>query len=77
MVEAGSEGIKKYIMRRQNTVAQYIAKLPILDLCEWSAQRTGVRVSRQWWKQAVLDLEGSKKRAAASVAESDGEETIG
>ena len=32
--EAGMEGIRKSIIRRQNTVAQYIATQPILDLCE-------------------------------------------
>ena len=30
---AGIEGIKTYISRRQNTVAQYIANLPIMDIC--------------------------------------------
>ena len=61
MVEAGFEGIGKYVMRRQNTVARYIATRPILDLCERSAQRTGARVSLRWWKQDGLDLEGAKK----------------
>ena len=75
MVEAGLKGVGTYIMRRQNTVAQYIATQPILDLCEWSAQRLGVRVSRRWWEQYGLYLEGAKKREAAA-AESDREETI-
>ena len=35
MVEAGFEGIRTYITRRQNTVAHYIVPQPILDLCEW------------------------------------------
>ena len=63
-------------MRRQNTVAQYIATRPILDLCERSVLRPGVRVSWRWWEQDGLDLEGVKKRAAAA-AESGGEKTIG
>ena len=42
MVEAGFEGIRTYITRRQNTVAQYIAMLPIMDLCERSSQRPGL-----------------------------------
>ena len=49
MLEAGFEGIGTYITRRQNTVAQYIATGPILDLCERSARRTGERVSWRWW----------------------------
>ena len=37
MVEAGFEGIGTYVTRRQNMVAQYIAKQPILDICDQSA----------------------------------------
>ena len=44
-IEVGFESIRKAITRRQNTVAQYIATQPILDLCERAAQRMGVRVS--------------------------------
>ena len=33
MIEAGFEGIRQSITRRQNTVAQYIATRLILDLC--------------------------------------------
>ena len=73
MVEAGFEGIGTYVTRRQNTVAQYIETQPILDLCERSDWRPGTWVSRRWWEQGSLDLEGLKKRAAA---ESDGEEAI-
>ena len=54
-------------------VAQYIATRPILDLCDWSAQRTGVWLSRWWWEQDRLDLEGTKNRAAT---ESDGYKAI-
>ena len=75
-MEAGFKGIGKYITRRKNTAAQYIVTRPILDLCERSAQRPGARVSCRWWEQASLDLEGAKKRAAASAVESNGEETV-
>ena len=51
MREAGLEGIRKSTTRRQNTVAQYIATRPILDLCEQATQRLGERVSRRWWEQ--------------------------
>ena len=76
MLEVGFEGIGTYITRSQNTVAQYIATRPILDLYERSAWRPGARVSRRWWGKDGLDLERAKKKAAA-VAKSDGEETIG
>ena len=47
---AGSKGIRKYFTRRKNMVTQYIATRPILDLCERSTQRPGVRISKQWWE---------------------------
>ena len=71
MGEAGFEGIRKSVTRSQNTVAQYIAKKPILDLCERSTRRPGVRVSRLWWEQAGIDLEGDKKRASEAVTVSE------
>ena len=64
---AGFEGIKNSNKRRQNTVAQYIATQPILDLCERSTQRLGARVSLQWWKQSGINLEGAKKRVSEAV----------
>ena len=62
--EAGLEGIRKLITRRQNMVAQYIAKRPILELCKRATRRPGARVSRKWWEQAGIDLEGARKRAS-------------
>ena len=60
MREAGFEGIRKAITRRQNTVRQYIATQPILDLCEQATQRLGTRVSWWWWEQEGIDLETAK-----------------
>ena len=34
MWEAGLQEVESYVLRRQNTVAQYIATRPILGLCE-------------------------------------------
>ena len=73
MGEAGFKEIRKSFTRRQNTVAQYIATQPILDLCERATWRPGARVYWLWWEQADIDLEGAKKRAAeaATVSESE------
>ena len=49
MAEAGLEDIGVCVTRRQNTVAQYIATRPILDLCEWSVRRPVAWVSQRWW----------------------------
>ena len=66
-------GIRTSITPRQNTVAQYIATRPILGLCEWATRRPGARLSRQWWEQAGIDLEGAQKRAAELTTRSETE----
>ena len=71
MAEAVFEDIGTYVTRRQNTVAQYIATRPILDLCDWSAWSTGVWVSQRWWEQDGFYLERAKDRSAVNL---DGEE---
>ena len=64
-MEAGFEEIGFYITRRKNTVAQYIATQPIMDLCERYVQRLGAWVSRQCWYQEGIHMEGVKERLAA------------
>ena len=76
MVEEVFEGIREYITRGQNMVAQYVATRPLMDLCERSSRRPWSRVSRRWSEQAGIDLEGAKKRAVVA-GESNGEEKIG
>ena len=51
MKETGMVGIRTSIIRRQNTVAQFIATRPILDLCKQATRRPGTRVPRRWWEQ--------------------------
>ena len=50
MEETGFEEMGAYVLRRQNTVAQYIATRPILYLREETVRRSGVWVSRIWWE---------------------------
>ena len=71
-------GIRTSINRRQNMVAQYIATRPILDLCEQATRRPGVRMSRRWWEQAGIDLEGARKQAtvSAAISEKESEEEL-
>ena len=76
MGESGFEGIRKSITRRHNTVVQYIATQPILDLCDRDTPRPGARVYRRWWNQAGIDLEGAKKRAAEAATVSDSESDL-
>ena len=48
MTEAGLKGVETYVSRQQNTVAQYIATRPIMDLCLAAKRRPGPRVEMRW-----------------------------
>ena len=48
---------------RQNTVAQYIATRPIMDLFLVAKWRPGPRVEMRRWEQEGLDLEGMRMAA--------------
>ena len=48
MKSVGLDEVETYILRRQNTVAQYIATRPILELCLAVEQQTGARVLMRW-----------------------------
>ena len=77
MREAGFTEIQEYITRRQNTIAQYFATRPIMDLCERNIQRAGARVSRRWCEQKGIDLETAKERAAEALEmDSDSESEL-
>ena len=52
------EEIRIYIACRQNTVAQYIATRPIMDLYLEAERRPGMRLSWRWWKQPALYILG-------------------
>ena len=71
--EAGFTEIRKSITNRQNTVAQYIATRPLLDLCERTTHRGEARVYRRWWDQKGVDWETAKERAAETDSESESE----
>ena len=48
MKEAGLTDIRTSILRRQNTVAQYIVTRPLLDLCKGARAREGAKVPQRW-----------------------------
>ena len=80
MKEAGLTDIRTSIHRRQNTVAQYIATRPLLDLCEGAKHREGARVTLRWWDQLGIYWEKAKPRETEteSVSDSDpGSDTEG
>ena len=48
MAEAVFQEVETYVSHLQNTVAQFIATRPIMDLCLAAERRSGSRVSKQW-----------------------------
>ena len=65
--------METYIRRRQNTVAQYIATRPILDLCKAAERKWTTQVGMRWWEKAGIDLTGARKTSMAE-ADKDGME---
>ena len=78
MKEAGLTDVRTSINRRQNTVAQYIATQPLLDLCKGAKQREGARVTLRWWDQSGIDWEKAKAKETETESASDsGSDTEG
>ena len=50
MEEAIFEEMGAYVLKRQNTDAQYIATCPIMDLCKKTVKRSGAWVASRWWE---------------------------
>ena len=73
MKEAGFKDMRTSINARQNTVAQYIATRPLLDLYEGTKQIGGARVEMRWWDQKGVDWEKAKARGAETESESETE----
>ena len=73
MKEAGVVRVRTSILQRQNTVAQFIATIPILCLCEVAERRRGTRVPQRWWEQNGVDWKSARKKAAAQEGETEAE----
>ena len=70
--------IGMYIVCQQNTVAQYIATRPIMQLCLAEERNPGMRLSRRWWKQPGMDILGIRAgHSAEEVGGGDGYGVIG
>ena len=76
MAALGLEEVDAYFLRRQNTVAQYIATRPILELCLVLERRLGSHVSQRWWETDGINLGLGKGRflERVMVMEVDGED---
>ena len=67
MAEAGLQEVETYFSFHHNIVAQFITTRPIIDRCLAAEKIPGPRVSKRWWNQDRVDVEGI--RAAPWEAE--------
>ena len=72
---AGIVRVRTSVLRRHNTVAQFVATRPILALCEGSEQRGGTRVPRRWWEQTGIDWRLAQERSENADTEGEGTTT--
>ena len=57
------------VLRRQNTVAQFISTRLILGLCEVAERRRGTRFPQRWWEQSGIDWSLAGEKAAVAAAQ--------
>ena len=69
--EAGGVRVKALILRRQNTVAQFIATRPILGLCKVAERRRGTLVPQRWWEHTGIYWKSARENAAAQEGENE------
>ena len=77
--DAGIVRSRTSVLRRHNTVAQFVATRPILALCEGSERQGGTRVPQRWWEQTGIDwrLAREKNKRAEAAGERITTETAG
>ena len=65
--------VRTSILRRQNTVAQFIATRPILGLCEVAERRWGTQVPWRWWEQTGIDWKSAREKGAVQGGANEAE----
>ena len=67
--------METYASHHQNTVAQFIATRPIMDLCMAAERRPESRVANRWWEKDGLYLEGMRTADQEAEKKKGEEET--
>ena len=77
--DAGIVRAKTSVLRRQNTVAQFVATRPILVRCAGTEQQGGTRVPQRWWEQTGINwkMAREKNERAEAAGETYTTETAG
>ena len=73
--DAGIVRVRTSVLRRQNTVAQFVATRPILALCEGTERQGGTRVPQRWWEQTGIYCRLARERSENAEAEGEGTAT--
>ena len=73
MMEAGLQDVDTYNSRLKKKVTQFIATRPIMGLCLAVERRSGIWISKRWWEQDGMDVEGIWT-AAREVERTEGDE---
>ena len=60
IAEASLQEVENYVSLLLNKVAQFITTRLIMDLCLAAERIPGPWVSRQWWEQDRVDVEGMR-----------------
>ena len=58
MAEAILQEVEAYVSCRHNTVTQSITARTIMEVCLVAERIPGPRVSKRWWEQERVDVEG-------------------
>ena len=66
--EAGIVRVRTSVLRRQNTVAQFVATRTIMVLCEGTERREGTWVPQRWWEQPRIDWRLAQEQKERSEA---------
>jgi hypothetical protein len=70
--EVGLYSMEHYIRVRRDSIAQYIATRPILELCRGAERRRGSSPRHFWWEQP-MSLVGARLSDSSSVTDGDSE----
>ena len=69
--DAGIVRARTSVLRRQNTVAQFVSTRPIMVLCEGTERRGGTRVPQRWWEQPGIDWRLAREKNERAEAEGE------
>ena len=77
--DAGIVRARTSVLRRQNTVVQFVATRPILVLCEGTERRGGTWVPQIWWEQPRINwrLDRDQNERAETAGETYTKATAG